>query len=76
MKLLISPLGVAIHEIHYISVLTVLVVDNVNSWRQFVSSTLHAEPSFEVICEVSDGLKAVKMAKRLQPSVILLDIGL
>jgi DNA-binding NarL/FixJ family response regulator len=57
-------------------VLTVLVVDDVNSWRQFVSSTLHAEPSFEVICEVSDGLKAVKMAKRLQPSVILLDIGL
>ena len=35
-----------------------------------------AEPSFEVVFETSDGLKAVQAAEKLQPAVVLLDIGL
>jgi DNA-binding NarL/FixJ family response regulator len=54
----------------------VLVVDDVECWRLFVSSVLREEPLFEVICMVSDGLKAVRMAGKLQPAVVLLDIGL
>jgi DNA-binding NarL/FixJ family response regulator len=37
---------------------------------------LQEEPLFEIICQVSDGLEAVRMAEKLQPTVVLLDIGL
>ena len=58
------------------SLVRVLVVDDVEDWRRFISSMLRAEPSFEVVCEVSDGLQAVQMAETLKPNIILLDIGL
>jgi DNA-binding NarL/FixJ family response regulator len=58
------------------SLVRVLVVDDVDSWRTFVSSMLETEPSFEIVCEVSDGLEAVQAAEKLQPNVVLLDIGL
>jgi len=57
------------------SLIRVLVVDDVERWRLCVSSILEAEPSFEVF-EASDGLNAVQAAERLQPTVVLLDIGL
>jgi DNA-binding NarL/FixJ family response regulator len=59
-----------------VSSIRILLVDDVESWRLSVSSMLLAEPSFEVVFEASDGLKAVQAAERLQPSVVLLDIGL
>ena len=58
------------------SLVRVLVVDDVDSWRIFVSSMLQAEPSLEIVCELSDGLEAVQAAATLQPTVVLLDIGL
>jgi DNA-binding NarL/FixJ family response regulator len=58
------------------SLVRVLVVDDVEDWRRFISSMLRAEPSFEVVCEVSDGLQAVQIAETLKPNIILLDIGL
>ena len=58
------------------SLVRILVVDEVEGWRQLATSVLRAEPSFEVICEVSDGLKAVKLTARVQPDVVLLNIGL
>ena len=54
----------------------ILVVDDFALWREFVSSMLRSEPSFEIICEFVDGKQAVVMAGRLQPTVALLDIGL
>jgi DNA-binding NarL/FixJ family response regulator len=54
----------------------ILLADEIASWREFVSSVLRKDPSLEVICEVSDGLKAVKMAEQLQPSVAVLNIDL
>jgi two-component system nitrate/nitrite response regulator NarL len=63
-------------EIRSMSMVSILVVDDIDSWRRFVTSTLGQEPSFEIICEVSDGVKAVQMAEQLQPTVVLLDIGL
>jgi DNA-binding NarL/FixJ family response regulator len=54
----------------------VLVVDDVEQWRRFVSSMLSEEPSFEIISEVSDGLMAVQVAEAMKPTVVLLDIGL
>ena len=34
------------------------------------------KPELQVICEVSDGLEAVRKAEELQPDLIVLDIGL
>jgi DNA-binding NarL/FixJ family response regulator len=58
------------------SLIRVLVVDDAECWRLFVSSMLRAEPSFEVVFEASDGLQAVQAAQDLQPTIVLLDIGL
>ena len=54
----------------------VLVVDDYQPWRHFVSSELQKRPELQVICEVSDGLDAVHKAQELRPDLILLDIGL
>ena len=58
------------------SSIRVLVADNFEPWRRFISSTLQKQPEYQVICEVSDGVEAVQKAHELQPDLILLDIGL
>jgi len=54
----------------------ILVVDDYEPWRRFVSSTLCKKRELQVICEASDGLEAVRRAEELQPDLIVLDIGL
>ena len=54
----------------------VLVVDDFEQWRRFVSVVLKQEPSFDVIGEVSDGLQAVERVQQLQPDLVVLDVGL
>ena len=56
-------------------IIRILVVEDFEMFRQFLSSTLESRPEF-VIAEASDGLEAVSRAERLQPDLILLDIGL
>jgi len=56
--------------------LRVLVVDDHDDWRRFVSRIVASQPEWRVIGEASDGLEAVQMAEQLQPDLILLDIGL
>jgi DNA-binding NarL/FixJ family response regulator len=58
------------------SIIRVLVVDDYAPWREFFCSTLHKQQRLEVIGEASDGLDAVQKAERLQPDLILLDVGL
>jgi DNA-binding NarL/FixJ family response regulator len=55
--------------------LKILVVDDYERYRRFVSSVLHERAEF-LIWEASDGLEAVEKASELQPDLILLDIGL
>jgi DNA-binding NarL/FixJ family response regulator len=43
---------------------------------RFVCSKLEQRPELRVICEVSDGHEAVRMAVELKPDLILLDISL
>jgi two-component system response regulator NreC len=57
------------------SVVRVLVVDDVEGIRQSICSRLGANP-FEIIGEASDGSMAVQLAEKMQPTVVLLDIGL
>jgi DNA-binding NarL/FixJ family response regulator len=54
----------------------ILVVEDFQAFRQFISSTLHRKKEWQVVCEVSDGVEAVHKAAVLQPDLILLDVGL
>jgi len=54
----------------------VLVVDDFEPFRRFISSTLRRNLRVQVICEVSDGQEAVQKAEELQPDLVVLDIGL
>lgn len=58
------------------SVVRVLVVDDFEPFRRFVTSTVQKQPGLQVICETSDGLEAVHKAEELQPDLIVLDLGL
>jgi DNA-binding NarL/FixJ family response regulator len=53
-----------------------LVVDDFDDFRQFLCSTLKQGTECEVVGEASDGLQAVNQAEKLQPDLILLDLGL
>jgi DNA-binding NarL/FixJ family response regulator len=59
-----------------ISGIRVLLVDDFEPFRKFLSSKLQNGPGIRVIDEASDGLEAVRKAQELQPDLILLDIGL
>jgi DNA-binding NarL/FixJ family response regulator len=54
----------------------VLVVDDFEPFRRFVAKALQQQPELQIVCEVSDGLEAVRKAKEMQPDLVLLDIGL
>ena len=58
------------------SITRILVVDDYEPWRRFVSTTLQKQPTLQVIGEAVYGLEAVQKAQQLQPDLILLDIGL
>ena len=54
----------------------VVVVDDFEPWRRFISSTLESKPEYAIVCEAADGLEAVQKAEDLKPDLILLDLGL
>lgn len=58
------------------SPIRILVVEDFEPFREFVTSTLKQHPEFEIIGEISDGLEAVGKAAELYPDLILLDVGL
>ena len=55
---------------------TILLVDDFEPWRRFVSSALKHEPQLRIVCQVTDGMDAVKKCEELRPDLVLLDIGL
>ena len=65
-----------IDEARCVSLVRVLVVDDFEPFRRFLCSTLAKRQDLQVICEVSDGLRAVQKAQELKPDLILLAIGL
>ena len=55
---------------------TTLVVEDGEDFRRFLCSTLMETTECEIVGEASDGLQAVNQAEKLQPDLILLDLGL
>jgi hypothetical protein len=56
--------------------LHILLVEDFKPFRRFLCSALQEVPGLQIVGEVSDGLEAIHQAERLQPDLILLDIGL
>lgn len=54
----------------------VLVVDDHECWRKFASTTFQKRPESAVVGEAADGLQAIELAQRLQPDLIVLDVGM
>lgn len=54
----------------------ILVVEDHERFRRYVSSTLKQQANVEIVGEFEDGLQAVEQAKTLRPDLIILDIGL
>ena len=57
-------------------IVTVLVVDDHEPFRRFVDSTLEIRPEIQIVGYSSDGADAVYRAEKLEPQLIILDIGL
>src|ERR1700740_135257 len=58
------------------SSIRVLVVEDTQPFRKYKQSTLRKRPELQVVGEVIDGLEAVETAEKVQPDLIVLDIGL
>jgi DNA-binding NarL/FixJ family response regulator len=56
--------------------LRVLLVDDVVEVRRLVRTALRFRGGFEVAGEAGDGHEAVQLAERLQPDIVVLDLGL
>ncbi len=52
----------------------VLVIDDHTLFRSGICLLLQRQKGFEVVGEAGDGLEGVKLAKRLKPEVVLLDL--
>jgi len=55
---------------------TVLIADDGEVFRRAVSSILADLPELKNLAEAADGAEAIKMAAKLNPDLVLLDVGL
>lgn len=58
------------------AVIRVLVVEDFEPFQEFVCSTLAKKPQLQVICKAQDGSEAIQQARKLQPDLIVIDVGL
>ena len=56
------------------STIRILLADDHLVVRMGLSALLSAQPGFEVVGEASDGDSAVRLAKKLRPSVVIMDV--
>lgn len=56
--------------------ITILIVEDHQLIRQFLSFTLNDQPEFQVKAEAGSAEEAIDIVKRIRPDVIILDINL
>ncbi len=54
---------------------TILLVDDHAIVRQGLRAVLEADPQFSVVGETDDGRQAIKMAERLRPELMIVDLN-
>jgi len=54
----------------------ILLVDDHDLFRAGLAGLIDAQPDLEVIAEAGDGLEALKLARDLQPDLIVMDINM
>jgi len=57
-------------------VIRVVLADDHHIIRQGLASLLRAEPDIEVVGEASNGMEAVKLARSLQPDIVVMDVSM
>jgi len=58
------------------SKIRVLLADDHPLFREGLANILNAQPDFEVVGEASDGLEVLVKARKLEPDLILMDVGM
>jgi two-component system response regulator NreC len=53
---------------------TILLADDHHVVRQGLRALLESEPDFSLVGEAGDGLEAVRLAERLKPNVLIVDL--
>lgn len=64
------------HPLQAGAVCRILLVDDHVMVRQGLRSLLDAYPDIQVVGEADNGLDAIELAERLQPSIVLMDINM
>ena len=54
----------------------ILIADNFEPWRLYVSSTLQKDESLQLVGVASDGMEALQKAIELKPDLVVLSVGL
>ena len=58
-----------------VSLLRIVVVDDHSVVRRGVRALLESQPGWEVLAEATTGREAIDVVRRLQPDVVVMEIG-
>lgn len=59
-----------------ITIITFLIVDDTDSFRKLLRQLVQSQCNWRVVGEAADGIEAVKLAIRLTPDIVFMDITL